>query len=89
MMTAAQVGTETEFIIGLLMKLLGRGDCKEYPGDPRDDHVNQNAPGINVINNSRMTTAWARKAWLEENKKRMRRRGHHRGVSHLRSMFER
>ena len=26
----------------------------------------QNAPGINVINNSRVTSVWARKAWLDE-----------------------
>ena len=26
----------------------------------------QNAPGIAIVNNSRSTTAWARKAWKEE-----------------------
>ena len=28
--------------------------------------TSQNAPGINIINNSRMTSVWARKAWMEE-----------------------
>ena len=60
--TQVQAQAQAQFILGAILNMLGNGGGYKKTVKP----FVQNAPGVNIINNSRNTSLWVRKAWKEQ-----------------------